>query len=122
MKAIGTDVSIECCRCEGYVVIYANANRKPINKDKPYRITQSNPEYWTDCGRVKFGAHRGQYLVNDNKSFNELLEILNEDYDAVANSCDYENCPINIDEPTIYDFLNLASDLVWYCGNHYFSN
>ena len=120
MRPIGTDASIRTCRAEGYIVIYANGNHKPIDKDKPYRITQSNPDAWPSGYLVPGDTQK--YLIDDDKSFNDLLEIYHGDKQAVFNYADHHNCPPNLEAPTIYDFLHLASDLCMYWGNHYFTN
>ena len=121
MYKIGTDVSIQTCRAEGYIVVEHPSKKdvKGIDKDQCFDITQSNPERW-ESGYLNQREGQ-QYLVDDSKSFNDLVGILNADYDAVASYADYENCPPELDNPTIYDFLHLASDLVNYYGNHYFS-
>jgi hypothetical protein len=126
MKAMGTDVCIQTCRAEGYVVVFGSTSMKPIDKDKPYRITQSNPELWPNGylmpRRYQDDCNAPNYFVDDCKSFNDLLDILNCNHKSIAEFADYANCSPELNEPTMGDFLNLAQDLVLYYGNHYFSN
>ena len=121
MYKIGTDISLTTCRAEGYVVVNHNSkkNLKSIDKDTCFVIEQSNPQRW-ESGYLN--KQEGQkFFVDDSKSFNDLVEILNADYKSISSFADYENYPPELDNPTIYDFLQLASDLVNYYGNHYFS-
>ena len=126
MKAMCTDISIPTCRAEGYIVVFGSVGKRPIDKTKQYRITQSNPEVWPSGylipSRQREHCDKPIYFVDDCKSFEDLVEILNEDYEAVASCCGYDSNPTDIEEPTMMDFLSLASDLVMYYGNHYFTN
>jgi hypothetical protein len=121
MPKIGTDINLQTCRAEGYVVVNYKSKKdlKEIDKDEYFDIEQSNPRRWKS-GYLNKGDG-AKLLVDDSKSFNDLVDILNADYEGVASFADYKNCPPELDNPNIYDFLHLASDLVNYYGNHYFS-
>jgi hypothetical protein len=118
---IGTDINTTTCRAEGYVMVRHNSkkNLKAIDKEEYFDIEKSNPTRW-ESGYLN-NEDGQKFLVDDSKSFNDLVEILNANYDSVASFADYKSCPPELDNPTIYDFLHLASDLVSYYGNHYFS-
>ena len=123
MYKIGTDISLTICRAEGYVVVLHPSKKDliSIDKDQYFDIEQSNPARW-ESGYLNRKTDEGNPLmIDDSKSFNDLVEILNDSKGAVQSFADHENCPIELDAPNIYDFLRLASDLVYYYGNHYFS-
>jgi hypothetical protein len=121
MYKIGTDASIQTCRAEGYVIVNYPSKKdlKGIDKEQYFDIEQSNPRRW-ESGHLNQGDGE-KLFVDDSKSFNDLVEILNADYEGVSSFADYKNCPPELENPTIIDFLHLASDLVNYYGNHYFS-
>ena len=112
----GTDISLAVCRCEGYMVVEhpARFKKAPLDKDYKCKLTVSNPDAWTDSGKVDFNTpDEPIYFLDEQYSFNDLLEILEEDgvRESVESSCDWENCQPNLDNPTIHDMLYLASDI-----------
>jgi len=118
---IGTDVNINICRVEGYPVIEFK-KRELIQKgilDKEYqvKITISNPCMWTDTGYPIPGTFRSDlYQINDSICFNTLIDIFNSYGENIKEFCDFKNCPIELENPTEYDFLVLVSVINGYSG------
>ena len=123
MYKLGTDISLQVCRAEGYVVVLHPSKKdyKGIDKEQYFDIEQSYHLSWENGYYHPSSGHQ-KWMVDDSKNFNDLVEILNADYEAIASFADYKNCPPELDNPTIFDFRNLASDLINYYGNHYFSS
>ena len=137
---IGTDISLAVCRCEGYMVMEYKAKelmkKGVLDKDVQVNFTVSNPEVWTDNGRPCVNSgwqqfkrnHKDSdryagfwidlYALDESYSFNELLEFLNygDRKQKVSAYADWESNPPNLDNPTPFDMLNLASDLNSYFG------
>ena len=134
---IGTDVSISVCRIEGYPVIEFKKRELfkegKLDKNHLVRLTISDPSKWTDTGKTRIfrseeyatGYKSGVniYVVEADLSFKDLLDIISkpELRKSIADCCDWENCPINFDNPNEYDFLRLASDIHCHSGlNNWF--
>lgn len=119
---IGTDISIAACRQEGYPVIEYNKkglfpDGGPMNKDYGVKVTISWGERWTDAGRPILGyCHEELWIINDTICFSTLIEIFEDYGDDIKSFCDFESCPINLDNPTEYDFLSLVSAIEGYSG------
>ena len=106
MKTIGTDINLAVCKAEGYTMIQYDA-RKKFNINTSYRILNHYPDYCEDMN--------GAILTDKYLSFSDLLEIY-EDHKKGINSFAETDKFVNFDDPDYYDFLNLASDLLAYCG------
>ena len=123
MYKLGTDISLTTCRAEGYVVVNHPSKKdfKGIDKEQYFDVEQSYHLSWPNGYYCPSSEHQ-KWMVEDSKSFNDLVEILNADYKAIASFADYKNCPPELENPNITDYLHLASDLIGYYGNHYFSS
>jgi hypothetical protein len=126
---MGTDISLATCRSSGYMVMeYPKGLIKKgiLDKDRPVLLTVSNPEAWTDCGRVKPPVHckyqdsyerheplPSIYALDEEYSWNDLIEFISDfgRRQSIASCCDWEHCQPNFDNPTERDLLNLASDI-----------
>ena len=114
----GTDISIPECRASGYAVV--DHGKRPLDVTKSYRLTISNPNAWTFCGKaVKFGAAR-PYCVDDWFSYADLWESFERGGDGIKSFCDFENCPYPSPEesPSFNDFVSLAQTVDMYHGLH----
>lgn len=101
---VGTDVSIEVCKNEGY--LYVNFNTKEFKKDKEYRVMRKFP-IWDEL--------KGQYHTDVFISWNDVVELYLEDKNSIdefAETCNY----VDFENPTIEDFVNLCSDVSSYKG------
>jgi hypothetical protein len=120
---IGTDVSLQTCRDEGYMVIefavrelYPNGRKNGIDKEHCVNFTKSYPDYI----RKEMGWSPGDsmILLDVDYSWNDLIEIYQKHKKGIDSmigaSYDVENI-----EPTEYDILNLGSDIDAYCGLDY---
>ena len=68
MKTIGTDISLDCCKAEGYTMIQFDA-RKKFDRTKEYLIFNYYPEYCEGLNNE---------IANDTfYSFDELVEKYN---------------------------------------------
>ena len=115
---IGTDISIEECIRSGYTII--DTGGKQFNVNEPFRILEFYPDYALldmDIEEEQLeNIDRFEYMVVDTEySFNELIEIYKDHKDGMDSSFE-TNIHVNFEEPTFYDFLNLASDCSAYCG------
>ena len=106
MKTLGTDISIDVCKAEGYTMIQFDA-RKKFNRTKEYRIFNYYPEY---CEGLNNEINTDTFC-----SFDELVEKYNKDKQSIDSFAE-TNQYVNFETPDYYDFLNLASDLLAYCG------
>ena len=107
MRTIGIDVNLDVCKNEGYAMIQYDA-RKKFNPLAEYCIFYYLPDYM-DNNKKRTPSFKSYY------TFNELLEIYTrhkKDIDDFAET----NKNINFLNPDYCDFLNLASDLIAYCG------
>ena len=115
---IGTDIDIRTCRAEGYVVIQCPGSWTKRIKDinKAVRLTVSNPRYWHD-GINEAGIPKSElYLVDIEVSFHDLWEVFTHYGPDIKEYCDWENCPINHDNPTGWDMAHLASTINEWAG------
>ena len=101
---VGTDVSIEICKNEGY--LYVNFNTKEFKKEKEYRVMRKFP-IWDEL--------KGQYHTDVFISWNDVLEMYLDDKQSIDNFAETFN-HVNFENPTIYDFVNLCSDVSSYKG------
>lgn len=101
---VGTDVSIEVCKNEGY--LYVNFNTKEFKKDKEYRVMRKFP-IWDEL--------KGQYHTDVFVSWNDVVELYLEDKSSIDDFAE-TNKYVNFENPTIYDFVNLCSDVSSYKG------
>jgi hypothetical protein len=109
MKTIGTDVSLEVCRNEGYTMIQFDA-RKKFNSKSGYRVFAHLPKY------AREGYVGEKTIMYDTETtFEEMKEHYLENKDGF-NSFSETNIHVDFDNPSHYDFLNLASDLMAYGG------
>lgn len=106
MRTIGTDISLDVCKAEGYMMIQFDA-RKKFKKDEEYRIFAHAPDYIEEL--------KNEVLIDVFYSFNELLEMYEEDKESINNCCETDK-HINFDSPNFYDFLNLSCDINSYKG------
>lgn len=83
--------------------------KEPFNTNESYNVFSYMPEYALQEGEKTYKT------VDTYVSFNELIEVYNRDKDSINSFADTES---NIDfiNPTIYDLLNLASDINSYKG------
>ena len=116
---IGTDVNLWTCRSEGYPQIeFAKTKllkKGKLDKDHYVRVVTTNPECYDDNGRYKIGSGEA-YHLDTLISFNDAKEIFDNQGDGIKKFCDFENCPIEFDNPNEYDLLSLISVLIPYCG------
>jgi len=110
---IGTDVSIQTCRDEGYMVM--DYKVKEFKKD-PFttdcRFTKSIPDYI----REDTGWTPGTSMLDIDMylNWNDLWEIYMDNKSGIDLFIGGRYDDIKIPEP--HDVLNLASDIDMYCG------
>lgn len=116
---VGLDVSIQECRASGYPVMDVRGLMDRgglLRKQHEAYVTISSPEFWPD-GRNKPGATRSQlYRFDGPVSFDELVERFEQQGEGIKSFCDWENCPIEMEAPSVYDMLRLISIVDQYCG------
>jgi hypothetical protein len=106
MRTIGTDISLDVCKAEGYMMIQFDA-RKKFKKDEEYRIFAHAPDYIEEL--------KNEVLIDVFYSFNELIEMYEEDKKSIDQCCGTER-DLDFNNPNFFDFLNLASDINSYKG------
>jgi len=102
---IGTDISIAVCKAEGYLMLKFDG-RKKFTKKSRVNVFAYYPHY---CNLPN------ELILDTIVTFAELEEIYNAkkaELDRFAET----NEAVNFENPTIYDLLNLASDINAYCG------
>jgi hypothetical protein len=89
-----------------------------LKKDHYVHLTISNPQLWTDDGKIaEPGTNREDlYLVDTDVCWDDLWEIFESQGQGIKDYCDWENCPIESENPTLWDMLQLISVLHGYCG------
>ncbi len=117
---IGTDTSLAECRKSGYTVLdrAGLVSRKGVlDKAKLVHVTISNPEYWDCNGHNLPGISRQDlYVYDDVTSFNAVLEQFKEAGDPIKSFCDWENCPIELENPTPWDMAHLIQTVHSHSG------
>lgn len=107
---IGMDVSIECCRAEGYMVMdYPVHAFKASPTTVDCRFTRSIPEYARD-GFIGEKIIMVDIMLNWEDLFETYLEHKSGIDSMIGGS--YKKT----DTPEPYMLLNLASDIDMYCG------
>ena len=116
MNLIGTDMSIAECRNSGYPVVRPQG--KTFNPDRPYDLTISNPENWSNGAVRKKKDRLWDYRYSGFTSYKELWRQFERQGDGIKSYCDFENCPLPTPDqsPDYYAFLHLAGTLINYCG------
>ncbi len=111
----GTDINLCACRAEGYPVV--EHGKRPLDPVKDYRLTISNPEAWTDSGKVRFG-HSRIYHTDTLISYSDLWKAFERGGKGIKSFCDFENCPLPspTENPCFLDFVQLASTVSAYSG------
>lgn len=104
MKIIGTDISLDVCKEEGYMMMEYDA-RKKFDRTKEYRTFCHFPVY----------THLEGFRTNSFYSFDELVKIYEKDKEGLNSSSETDKS-VNFDNPDYHDFLNLASDIQFYRG------
>lgn len=103
-KIIGTDVSLQVCKSEGYLMVKKNG---PFNPSKQYRIFGYFPSY----------THlKGQIAIDTNISWDELTEIYEANKQGIDSFSDDMPQLMSIKEPTYYSLVSAASTINSYCG------
>jgi hypothetical protein len=123
MIRIGIDVDIRTCREEGYPValLKSKKNIDQLDPEKNIHLTISDPEMWPDginkaCTWASGIGSIDLYRIDSYFSFNDLKEQFLDRGEGIKSFCDFDNCPIELENPSIYDFLHLANTLDSYCG------
>lgn len=106
MRIIGTDVSLDVCEEEGYMMVEYDA-RKKFNPDEEYRAFCYYPSYVPMSNEIR---------TDEMVSFNRLKELYLEDKESIDTFSETHKY-VNFDDPGYYDFLNLASDVIGFKGN-----
>lgn len=106
MKTIGTDLSLDVCKAEGYMMMQYDA-RKKFNKDEYYRLFNYYPEYCEDVA--------GTMLTDTMQNWSNLVEIYEQHKEGI-NSFAETDQHVNFNDPDYYDFLTLADEINAYCG------
>jgi len=108
---IGTDVDIRTCRQEGYPVIECPGSwvKRIKDKDKPVLVTISEPMHWTDGINNRGCSVDELYRVRRMYSFNDIKELFLDSGKGIKDYCDWDHCPIELDNPTGYDMVSLVS-------------
>jgi len=111
----GTDVSMRVCRAEGYAVVKHGA--RPLDPEKEYLVTISNPAGWHDSGTVKSNYKGNYYAVHSMYSYKELYEHCLKN-PGVNKFCGTDVCPFASpeDDPCYHEMAHLAQTLHNYCG------
>jgi len=117
---IGTDVSIAECRKSGYVVLDRQGlvDRKGVlDKDKLVHVTISNPMFWDCNGHNEPGVSKQDLYVYDNwTSFSAVLAQFRDAGESIKSFCDWENCPIELENPTPWDMAHLIQTVHAHSG------
>ena len=110
MRTIGTDISLDVCKAEGYLMMEFDA-RKKFSPTRQYKFIAYYPEYI----RIESIYESDQYMVNTEASLSYIWEYyskhktdIDEFADVNYNSMDYIK-----DE---YNLLYFADSVNAWCG------
>ena len=109
IEIIGTDVSSDVCKEEGYLMLEHDASME-FDRTEYYRVFRYYPDYC--IGDV---ITEKKLMLDTLVSFDDLVEFYQEkkkELDSFTETGEH----INFKNPTIYDLLNLASDIESYGG------
>jgi hypothetical protein len=123
---IGIDINLSVCRAEGYLMMEFNSKKLvkngKLDKDCYVRFTAtSGCLAWNDNGKLLPPQLRktDAYILDVQYTFNDLLELYEQNKANIDSCCDYGNCKPDFENPTEYDMLNLASNIDCYYGINY---
>ena len=108
----GTDVSLWECRMSGYPVV--EHGKRPMDPDKPYDLTISNPRHWGKPGTRRKLLYDTDVMI----SYKDLWESFVRGGQGIKDFCDFKNCPYPSPEedPSFNDFVSLAQTVVLWHG------
>jgi hypothetical protein len=107
---IGTDVSIQTCRAEGYMVMdYRVRDFKKAPTTTDCRLTRSIPDY------CRFG-YIGEKIIRLDimLNYNDLFELYKDNKNGIDSLIGGEY--IRTETPKPFELLHLAQDIDMYCG------
>ncbi|CAB4185660.1 hypothetical protein UFOVP1492_17 [uncultured Caudovirales phage] len=111
MRRIGTDISLEVCRAEGYMTMMIASNEKePLDSDKFYEFGKTLTNYASDTPGLFNKYYNGSHSAN---TLWEMYQKEKEGIDEFVGQERYGDRPFPTD---VYDLLNLASDVESYMG------
>lgn len=99
---IGTDVSLDECRKEGYLMLEYDG-RKKFDRTKDYRVFAYYPEYAGEKG----------LMIDGYVQFDDLYKTYIEHKKVVDKFCGLD-LYLNFKNPTYHDLLNLTDCLTTY--------
>ena len=113
---LGTDISIETCKKEGYLII-EYFEGEDFDPYECYRIKQYAPSYIKDELLDTYVKDGNDILITDTSMYNfiDLKELYLEYKEKIDNFAETDKT-VNFENPTYNDFLNLANDIHSYCG------
>lgn len=107
MKTIGTDMSLDVCKQEGYLMVKFD-NSKEFDRSENYNVFAYMPAYATE-------GTKPEKIVDTFVSFDELAITYLRNRERINSFADTDS-NVDFNSPTIYDLLNLASDINAYQG------
>lgn len=111
---LGTDVSIDVCKAEGYTMIKFDG-RKAFDRTKEYEIFAHYPNYCIEDsdGEIKKNDKVFEAYLN----FDDLMELYEKDKEGIDSLVgNHKSHYYDFENPTYYDFLHLADDINSYKG------
>lgn len=118
MKIVGTDISLDVCRAEGYLMMQYDG-RKKFDKQEMYRVFRTLPDYIQEeiYGAKKMSEipEQEKYATDTLISWEDTVEIYmrhKKEIDDFAET----NKHVNFDNPDHQDLLWLADNVDAYCG------
>ena len=109
---IGTDVSIETCRAEGYSMLVFDGRRK-FDTAEYYRFQQTYPEYCREDNAKAGGSELPEYVTDTGISAKDVWCIYQDNKAAIDSfgGIEYDAMPSDH-----YELLFLADIVSAYCG------
>ena len=104
-ELLGTDVSIDVCIAEGYMMMEYNPSDS-FDRTVEYRVLRCLPEYDNLAGELE----TDKYIT-----FDELIELYEQEKEGI-DSYSETHIHVNFENPDYGDFLNLADDVAGYMG------
>ena len=121
---IGTDVNLWTCRAEGYLMMEYNSRKLikkgVLQKDVAVTFTATAGYHSHNAeGHAlnnEYTRANGVLAVDVDMCWDDVMELYEQHREGISRFAGHTECAPNFDNPTVYDFLQLADDVRCYCG------
>lgn len=107
---IGTDISLEVCRGEGYMMLDTEGHKK-LDPNYPYRVFCTYPAYLESEGLDISG-----FAIETRVSWTDALEMYDRHKESIDSYADDMPDLMSTKEPDFWHLVSACSTINSYCG------